>query len=290
MAGEMNHQSGSGAEPVIPDNVPNDGIDNQQQNQDGIQDEQQGSQGQNQIPDFDPKSWELDYKGQKIYPKDRNHLITLARQGFGASQQLDLLNKERQQIEQLKNQYTQYDRLDQAFKQNPKLAQRIQQFIIEYQQNPNADEGQNQDELDPRILQMHSKLEELEQWRQQALQSDADKRLQQELQELKNTHKQYDWTTPTEEGTLEQRILKHALEKGITDLGLAFKDIMWDSVAANSQAEALKKAQERQQQQHRAGVVQNGAGGKPQAQSGKLQYNPSDTYNDIVQKAKSLMT
>ena len=40
-----------------------------------------------QEPEFSPDQWTLNYKGQTIVPKDRQHLINLAQKGHSFEQQ-----------------------------------------------------------------------------------------------------------------------------------------------------------------------------------------------------------
>ena len=238
---------------------------------------------QPQAPAWNPQEYELNYKGQKVYPKDRNHLITLAQQGFGASQQLETLNRRQQEIEQQGQQYAQYSELDKAFKTNPVFAQKIYGLLQEAQQNQQA----GVEEQDPRQQQLFQEVETLKQWRSQYLQSEADRQLQQDIEGLKKNHPDHDWDADLDgSGSLTGKILRHAYENGLhNNLALAYKDFMWDSIAVNSKSNALKQHTQQQQMQRKQGIVTSPSSTPVRAPQ-VPRYNPNDTYESLMEKAK----
>ena len=88
---------------------------------------QEGTQGQPGTPaaTWNPQEWGMTYKGQQVFPKDRQHLVNLAQQGWGYSQSMEQLKREKAEIEASKGQYSKYDALEKALTQNPQLANSI---------------------------------------------------------------------------------------------------------------------------------------------------------------------
>ena len=64
---------------------------------------------------FDPKSWGIKYRDKVEYPKDAKHLLTLAQQGFGATQRLAEMNRREAELSQQSQKVQQYLALEEQF-------------------------------------------------------------------------------------------------------------------------------------------------------------------------------
>lgn len=229
--------------------------------------------------DFDPNQWSFKYKGKPFLPKDRNHLMSLASQGLGATQRIEEYNKKEAELEQMRNQYSKYADLDKNFQSNPEFAQRV----FELQQQI----GQGEQEIDPNVAQIKAELQELKQWKEQQSMELVDRQLDNEMNELKKSHSNHNWELDEGDGTLTKRIMKHAYDNNFPTLEAAYRDFMWDSVQTNAKGQAIKQMTGAQKAAHRQGVVQ------PAVNSGvvpkKPAYNKGDSWNDVAEKAvKSL--
>ena len=236
-------------------------------------------------PDFDPTQWGYNYKGQTIYPKDRNHMKTLMQQAHVHNSKSEDLNRRLQEIDEMKGKFGKYEQLDKAFTDNPAFAQQIW-AMQEKAQNGTLQES-NAD-VPPELQQFHQQLSELQQkdqtresehqeWKNQQ----ADIALEKEIQTLRDKFADHEWDLDEGDGSLQSRILQHAFDEGLS-LERAYKDLMWDTHTTNVKARTLKQAQEKRVADKKAGVVMGSGNRKPQ--SGNLDIRGSN-YNDLRDQA-----
>lgn len=245
-------------------------------------DQQTNAQGQQEV--FDGTKWTLKYRGQPYVPKTREELTNLAQKGFSYEQEMGRFKTERQQLQEqlagLKKQYGHYDEFDQMLKTNPGLAEKIAATIQEMQSQGNQQQqgGQN--------FQVFQKLQErldsLESMNTERLNTEYDRRLQENLKKLRTDHPDHDWEFDDGTGNLEKKVIQFAFENGITNLEFAYRSMMYDQAGANAKAAALKKAADDKQKANRAGVIQSGAPGGGSQQKGG--YKPGMSYNDIARQ------
>lgn len=239
--------------------------------------------GQPQGAPWNEKEWPLMYRGQQIFPKDRDHLKNLAQKGFSFEQATEQYNRERtalaQQMENLRKQYAHYDQFDQMLKSNPALQEKIAATIQEMQAG-----GQQGQQPGGQQFQIFNKLTErldsLESMNQERIDAEYDRRLAESVQKLKADHPDHDWNFDDGTGNMERKVIQFAAENGITNLEYAYRSMMYDQAGANAKADALKKAAAAKQQANRAGVIQSGAPGGAAPQQGG--YKPGMSYNDVA--------
>lgn len=247
-------------------------------------------QGQAQSSNWNPTEWQLDYRGQKVTPRDKDHLRQLAQQGYSYSQSMAMLKKQQQDLQ---NRYSRYQTLEQTFEQHPELANQIWGSVQQYLQQVNQPQQQAQPNgqqayVPPELLQ---KVQELDQFRNQYVEKQADQELEAEISQLKSKYADQPWDVDNGDGngTLIYRVMKHAYDGNYPSLNAAYRDLMWDAHMTNTKAETLKKAQETRQAQTKAGVISGGTGltaAKP-ATSG---YQSGDDYKTLVSKAVAELT
>lgn len=247
----------------------------------------QASQAQQPVdPKWDQKAWELTYRGQKVYPKDRQHLINLAQQGWSYSQEMAKLNQERQAMQANAQRLSQYEQFDAYLKSNPHVAQAMLQAAQnQYNQQPQAGAQQQAPQVPPELMQ---KVGTLEQQLQQQQNWHQDQLLDNEIQQLKAKHPNHDWTTDNGTGNLEKQLLQFCLDNNITNLEHGYRIMMWDTAQTQSKADALKGQMASRQQAHQQGVVQRGA----QAPAGpaKTGYQEGMSYKDAAAQMIAEMT
>jgi hypothetical protein len=228
---------------------------------------------------FNPIEWQLNFKGQQITPKDRQHLINLAQQGYGYSQAMEKLNREKQEIAQYKTQYDKYAKLDERFKNDPVFAQKI--FgLLNGQEQAQQEQSNQAVALPPEFSE---KLSKLEQFQEQFASYQADQKLQSEIEKLKSMH-QDNWDFDDGEGTLLNKVLKHTLDGNFPSLESAYRDFMWDKHTANAKADALKAEAEKRQRDTLAGKV-SAPGAKPAPAAPKAINFRQTGYNDLAAMA-----
>jgi hypothetical protein len=261
--------------------------------QESQQQQTQQVQGQQtQDPNFNPSQWQLKFRDRVITPKDRQHLVNLAQQGYSYSQRMQELNQKEQELKGMAERYSQYDRLSDAFQKNPKFKEQIFKLYQESDQiqAPQAQPGQPQAQQGAVPEPIIKELNELRQWRQSIdgyfqtqQERQAEEEVNKEIETLKGKYQRQDWDVPNQEGiTLTQEIVRHSLNNGSMPLDRAYRDLMYDRVQTNTQAETLKQAATQQVKQKKAGVVA-APGGKPAAAGGSV--NAKASYDQLAQQA-----
>lgn len=256
------------------------------QTEDGGQPTGAPQQGQK----FDPTGWALNFKGQQVYPRDRQHLVDLAQQGWSYSQSMEQLNSQRKELDDKSAKYSEYQNLDEAMQKNPELAQRINQMYTDYANGQTQQQGTDQATTaeDPIIGQLRQEMHDVLQWKSQQESNQADTDLNNTIQSLKDKYPDSPWEQDTGHGTLQQRVINHALNKDIRDFELAYKDYMYDNIQANTKADTLREQKEQTQKNFNNGIVDTGYAGASQQNTG-AGYDPNDDYGDISAKAISLL-
>lgn len=291
---DPNADQGDELEIQLNNNVDNSTDSNDQTTNDGQSAASlQGDNNQTDVPDnFDPNSFGLNFKGQQVFPKDREHLINLAQQGWGYSQSMEQLNIRQKEMDKTEGTYSKYKEFDDQMAQDPKLAQHIRDAYSGYYGNQDQtqnldDQTQNTD--DPRIAQMQGQLQELSNHRDEDISNKADLDLQNTINTLKQQYPDQPWDNDTGDGTLTHRLIKHALDKGIDNIDLAYKDYMWDSVQANTTAATLKKQKEQTQKNFKNGVIDTGFSNATNKGNKMPGYSPGNSYGDLSQKAIQIL-
>lgn len=276
---ELENQSTAGAE---------DGT-----TQEGMNDSSgQSGQGVPQQTDFNPQGWALKYRGTTVYPKDRDHLVNLAQQGWSYSQSMEEVNKQRAEIEAQKTRFQQLEEASSLLEQHPVLNQRFVQLVNEYKQNgykfpeqaaanQMSDEQQQNPQLKQaldKIAQLEGKLSEYDNRFQMFDAEKADAEVRSEMDAVVKKHPEADWQSDNGEGPLSARVLKLAHKyEGRISLEEAYRLLTYDNLRTNVEAEALKKAKEKREQETKNGIVANSGGVKPQ----QRQQMPS-SYKDAA--------
>lgn len=248
--------------------------------------ENTGGEVVSEVPQFNPQEWALNYKGQQVMPKDRDHLVNLAQKGWSYEQAMEQINREKQEFARQQGEISRYIELDKAMKADPQFANSLYNFIREYNEGggQQGEKLQQNQQDNPEFVQLRQELEDLKSWKQQNLLERAQEQIDSELANLAQRYPNYDWQSDTGSGTLAYRLLKHAHDNNFVDLHTAFKDLMFDEVSKQTKFDTLKQQKEVQQRQAKQGVVQTGspasvAPKKPAA------YSSGDSYNDLYKKA-----
>ena len=235
----------------------------------------QGTETTPEAPEFMPDQWKLNYKGQPVMPKDREHLVNLAQKGYGYEQRMEQLNASQKEMEEMKAKYGQYEELDKHFKENPEFQQQV--MALRQQQ------GTPQATAPPVNPQMQSDMDEMKQWKQTLVQQQEDQKVTDQINGLKEKYPNHQWDMDDGNGPLWQKIIRHALDKNIDDLHIAYRDFFFDDAQRTAGTQALKKNAEHKQSMTRQGIVEQGAPA-PAAKPAGINYSKS-SYNDLTGQA-----
>jgi hypothetical protein len=263
----------------------------------GSQEQVSQDQGQQQPqpaqPQWNGQEYALNFRGRQIVPRDRNHLINLAQQGYAYETRAQELARKEQEYAQKDEQYKQFAQLEQAFESNPIFKQQLMQL---YQQSMSGQlqpqqqqvEGQQQVQGSPDYSPLLEKYQTLEQKLSQYEAAQADQELTKEIDTLKAKFQRNDWDMIDERGqSLTDAIMQHAYKLGGVPLETAYKDMMWEQSQQNAQAEALKNQAEQRQQQVKKGVVASPASKQVSAPTNQPVDLRSMNYNEIAKMAMS---
>lgn len=196
------------------------------------------TQAQNEI--------EFTWNGKQIKaPLDRAK--QWAQQGYDYAQKMAEFNRRQEEIAQkeawAKTAEDRYKPIDEYVQQNPQFWDFVTQ---QWQQQQLQAQGQGGlDPSNPVVQKLLSEINDvkqfkqtLEQERQTQQRVQEDQQLDGEIKSIREQYKDLDFDAPQADGTsLEQRVLKHAIDNGIKSFKTAFRDLLHD--------ELLKKAEER---------------------------------------------
>ncbi len=233
-----------------------------------------------EIP-FDPQQFMLNYKGQPIPPRDRQHLINLAQKGHSFEQSMEDLNKQKRDMEDMQSKFGKYEQMDKYFQENPAFANEITQLQARYAGgNVPEQDGQPTQGMDPQLIQRLDALEASDKRRTNEVE---DYKVNQDISDLKRRYPDRDWKGDTGNGTLDIRLLQHAQDKGIQNLDSAYRDYFYDEVAAKAQNQTIAQGAEKQKEMTKAGIVQTGV---PAAQMAQPFNVKGSSYDQIDAEAK----
>lgn len=225
--------------------------------------------------DFDGTKWQLNYKGEFIAPKSREELIALAQKGIGYSKSQELINQEKQRLQESLNQVKPYLELDKRFREDPNLQAHIQKAMEEYN-------GQRQP-TDPMLQNIMERLNEFEEVKTNYQTEQMNTEVQREIQELRAAYPNEDW----DNGML-QKVGQHYLDNNLPNLKLAYRDYKFDNVVSNTKAEALKEAERKKAEALKAGKV--GGNSSSNIPLKTVEYSPEDSYSDLKAKALAMLS
>lgn len=246
------------------------------------------------------EAYEFTHNGKAI-KATRDQMIKWAQQGYDYPQRAQKLNQQQAQWNQEKQQWEQkwgvYRQIDDFAAKNPQWWNSVQQSWQTRGQaaaTPQAQGGTapNTGTPDPRIQALEQRFGQLEQFaqtlteREQAQKvKEEDTKLEQEIQSIREGHKDLDWDSLDENGkTLEMRILEHAQATGIPTFRAALRDLLHDDLLSRAQAQAKQAVAKGIQNRTKLGVL----GDQSNSKFARTERNKSirDTsYEEIMAEA-----
>lgn len=241
----------------------------------------------NAQPVWNGQEYALNFRGKQIVPRDKDHLLRLAQQGYSYETRAQDLARRENEIKSQSERYSQLAQLQQAFETNPILQQRILQMYQEAMSGQSQDQSGGVQQDNGIYNTLLDKYQTLEQKLGSYEAQQADAALDNEIKSLQSKYQRNDWNQIDENGsTLTQALLKRAYDLGGVPLETAYRDLMWESNQQAVQSEVLKKQAQTRQAQTRAGVVSTGnVASRPPAQP-QVDLR-SMNYNDIARMALS---
>lgn len=262
------------------------------------QDRQQATQpdGQTSPAWWKPDLFQLKYRGTTVSPRDYKHAVSLMQKGWSYESAMAEVKREKEQfekeVETNKRRWEQYERLEDAFRQNPAFAQRIQQLHAESMAAAQQGAGQQQPQYqqqgypqDPRVSQLLQQMQGLSQWREQAEAQQADTEIAHEIEAVRAQFPMVQWDVASESGnSLLYDVIVHARDGRFPSIMAAARDYLFDTIQANAKMQGAEQVAQARQRQVRQGVVGTGAP-KPAAAPSPVDIRNMD-YDQITSLAK----
>lgn len=238
-----------------------------------------------------PQEYEFTWNGKQIKaPVDK--LTKWASQGYDYAQRMEEFKRQQADFESQRQQYepklNRYKEVDEFASKNPDWWNHVEKTWAERQQaldpsNPVAGELQ---QLKSELQEFKQFKEQLIQEKTQAQQRQEDEALEGEISQMRNMHKDLDWTGVDESGlTLEMRVLKHAQQTGINSFRAAFRDYNHDQLMKSAELKAREAAVLERQKVVKSGLLGQSPTPKKGIQSAENVKGKS--YSNLVQEALS---
>lgn len=246
--------------------------------------------------DTEPE-YEINFKGQ-LERLPLSKLIEFAQQGRNYSQQKNQLNLER-------NKWTsELGQRDQAINQYKKDLERLQQYqeIEAYQKkDPNwwahvvenyqkarqgLDQGANgvNPELVKRLDSVESVISQINEEKKLQQQTAQDQQLETSVQEYRTKYPDLDWHSKDQTGfTLEQRIMQHALDNGISRFRAAANDFLADDLNKRAAMKARDDVAKKTQENFKKGIGQQSR--VPQLRKPDAKEVSDKSYDQLIAEA-----
>ena len=204
---------------------------------------------------FDANHYKMDYRGQQVIPTDAAHLKALAQKGYSYSQSMEELGKKTREFEQTQTDHNtkfgHYEAFDNKMKADPVLYDQVMQLMNgQTPQNGNGGITRNS-HTDGEINEIKAQLSAMKD-------AEEDRFLANSMKELKSQYSNYDWETDSGDGKLDQRLMQHAINKGLdhTQMDLVFQNYFFDQIQNEARVNAAAQVSDKVQAQNKAGIPQ----------------------------------
>lgn len=211
----------------------------------------------------------------KMIKAPLSQILQHAQKGYDYAQKMEALNKERQDLERLKD----YEPIDEWVTANPDKWERLQAVI--------KAEQQGLVDLPPEIAQKLSKydqfIEKLETEQRLKTEELENKELDAEIQSIREKYKDLDWTTPDSNGrTREDAVIAHAVEHGIKKFAIAFKDLYHDDLLKIQETKTLERYNAQKEAEKKKGLLPVNKGAPVKLKAPEMKTNKYEDTDSIL--------
>lgn len=214
--------------------------------------------------------FEFEHGGKKV-KANREQMIKWAQMGYDRPQAMQKFNAEKRAWDDEKKkwegQWGIYRQIDDWARQNPEAWNHIQQGWQRRGTAPavngDAAAGSAPDAYSPKLQALEQQfsqfapvVQKLEGYLQNVQNEAEDRELDQEVQSIREQHKDLDWTNPDENGkSLELRVLEHAQEIGTKSFKVAFRDLLHEELVNRAASQAKLAVAKGIQKNSKLGVL-----------------------------------
>lgn len=205
-----------------------------------------------------PVEYEISVNGRTI-KAPIEHLTQWAQQGYDYNQRNAAFKQQLAEFENkqadFNNRYAHYEQIDAWAKANPDQWSNV---LNGYQQLSADPTDQRLQALQQELADLKAFKSDLLTERQLAQQQEADKKLNSEVDTLRQQYSALDWDRPDAYGqTLEMRVLAHAQNNGINSFKAAFLDLNADAITAMAKANAIEEYKRQHSEKIKQGMAES---------------------------------
>lgn len=234
------------------------------------------------------EEYEFTWNGKAI-KADRQKVMQWANQGYDYAQKMQDYNRRNAEIEraksELKSTYEPYEQINQYARKNPEWWNHV---VSAYENRAQQAAQSNGGQVPPELLQ---KLDALEQFKtnfeqriSQEKREQEDQALSQDVQSIRKQYPNIDFDSPDQDGySLEQRVMKHAVDSGINSYRAAFRDLRHDDLLKLAQEQAKEETAKALQSRTKQGIL--GKTPAPKTGLARAENTRAKTYDDLAGEA-----
>ncbi len=252
--------------------------------------------GEGAAPPTSPEI-EFNWNGKNIkVPANDPRIRQWAAQGYDYSQRVAMLKQQQEEFQAQAKAFEPYKQIDEYVKSNPDWWSHVQDSWAQAQAKRDAATPGSQAEADanaqmaeiekhPIIQQFKSFMEQQQAEKVAHQRAEEDKVLTGEIQSIRDQYKDLDWDSPDQEGySLEQRVLKHAVENGIKNFRAAFRDYNHDRLVKLAEQRAMEQVTKDAQKRTKLGLLGQTQAPLKQIQAAEDVKNKS--WDDLLKEAQ----
>lgn len=243
-------------------------------------------------PSPEPQMYEYTANGRTV-KEPLEMILKRASQGYHYSQQMEALNRERQEIERIKKEnesLSQWKRYDDYAREHPDWNKHFQES---WEKRSSYQQEMQDDPMFQRIVELENQLKSYQEsyqdkfktydsFLEKAQYEKDEQALNTEIKGVREAYKHLDFDTPDGTGrTLEYRVLEHMKNQQIPSFKTAFRDLYFED-ALKAEGERVKKsAADEIQRRTKSGIL--GVSSTPQM---KAETKRPSTYEEAADFAK----
>jgi hypothetical protein len=208
-----------------------------------------------------------------------SQILKWASQGYDYPQKMAEINKLKEQLTPLEQQYKP---IDEWVKNNPDKWEKLQ-AVIHAEKEGITDLPPNHPLLQ-KLSKFESFMTQMEQEKEIAEQKAWDQKLDQEIQSIQEKYKDLDWKTVDQEGRNRvQNVLLHANQNGHRSFKSAFLDLYHEDLVKSAETKALEQFNANKERQSKAGLLAT----KQAPTKGALSnyYDKNKSYEALAREA-----
>lgn len=215
-----------------------------------------------------------------------------ASQGYDYAQKMAEFNRRNGEFEALQKSHAPYKAIDEYAKQNPDWWKHVESSFEARKLGgaPAASANQDLEALKAQLkAELESEFKPIKEFHTNFVEKEQDERLGQEIESIRKEYANLDWDTPDQQGqSLEQRVVKHAIEMGLDGskkghFRAAFRDFNHEHLVKNAEDKGKEQINKELQKRTKLGLL--GASPTPKKGIAQAEGVKNKSWNDLEREA-----